>query len=77
MHHLLYLGDFEEKGSQIYEIKKAHKSIIYTIDAVGGNLNYGTPEVVTGGKDGNTKIWDLRSDKPAIILEQRGIESRK
>lgn len=79
----LALGDFEgnflifdlEKGSSIYEIKKAHKSLIYTIDAVGGNLNYGTPEVVTGGKDGNVKIWDLRSDKPAITLEPKGIEN--
>ena len=79
----LALVDFEgnfqifdlEKGTQFYEIKKAHKSIIYTIDAVGGNLKYGTPEVVTGGKDGNVKIWDLRTDKPAIILEPKGIEN--
>ena len=78
----LALGDFEgnlqifdlEKGMPNYEIKKAHKSIIYTIDSVGGNMNYGTPEVVTGGKDGIVKVWDLRGDKPAIILEPKGIE---
>ena len=78
----LALGDFEgnfqifdlEKGVPNYEIKKAHKSIIYTIDSVGGNMNYGTPEVVTGGKDGIIKVWDLRGDKPAIILEPKGIE---
>lgn len=78
----LALGDFEgnlqildlEKGIPNYEIKKAHKSIIFTIDAVGGNLNNGTPEVVTGGKDGIVKVWDLREDKPAILLEPKGIE---
>ena len=78
----LALGDFEgnfqifdlEKGMPNYEIKKAHKSIIYAIDAVGGNMNYGTPEVVTGGKDGIVKVWDLRGDKPAILLEPKGIE---
>ena len=79
----LALGDFEgnfqifdlEKGTPNYEIKKAHKSIIYAIDAVGSNITYGTEEVVTGGKDGNVKIWDLRSDKPAILLEPKGIEN--
>ena len=77
------LGDFEgnfqifdlEKGVSNYEIKKAHKSIIYDIDAVGCNISYGTEEVVTGGKDGCAKIWDLRSDKPAILLEPKGIEN--
>ena len=78
----LALGDFEgnflildlEKGIPNYEVKKAHKSIIYAIDAVGNNIKYGTEEVVTGSKDGCVKIWDLRSDKPAIILEPKGIE---
>ena len=79
----LAIGDFEgnfqifdlEKGTPNYEIKKAHKSIIYTIDAVGGELTNGNQEVVTGGKDGIVKIWDLRSDKPAILLEPKGIEN--
>ena len=79
----LALGDFEgnfqnfdlEKGVPNYEIKKAHKSTIYSIDAVGKSLYYGTPEIVTGGKDGNVKIWDLRSDKHAILLEPKGIEN--
>ena len=78
----LAVGDFEGnliiydlvKGTPNYEIKKAHKSIIYSIDAVGNNITYGTEEVVTGGKDGSVKIWDLRSDKPAILLEPKGIE---
>ena len=79
----LAIGDFEgnfqifdlEKGTPNYEIKKAHKSIIYSIDAVGGELTNGTQEVVTGGKDGIVKIWDLRSDKPTILLEPKGIEN--
>ena len=78
----LAIGDFEgnfqifdlEKGATNFEIKKAHKSLIYTIDAVGGNLNYGTTEVVTGGKDGIVKVWDLRSEKPTILLEPKGID---
>ena len=77
------IGDFEgnlqildlEKGTPNYEIKKAHKSTIYSIDAVGGDLINGTQEVVTGGKDGNVKIWDLRTDKPAILIEPKGIEN--
>lgn len=79
----LAIGDLEgnfqifdlEKGVPSYEIKKAHKSTIYSIDAVGKNIYYGIPEIVTGGKDGNVKIWDLRSDKHAILLEPKGIEN--
>ena len=78
----LALGDLEgnfqmfdlEKGMSNYEIKNAHKSIIYAIDAVGNNIKYGTEEVVTGGKDGSVKVWDLRSDKPAILLEPKDIK---
>ena len=79
----LALGDFEgnfqifdlEKGVHNYEIKKAHKSTIYSIDAVGKSLYNGIPEIVTGGKDGNVKIWDLRSDKHSLLLEPKGIEN--
>ena len=79
----LALGDIEgnfqildlEKGVPNYEIKKAHKSTIYSIDAVGKSLYYGIPEIVTGGKDGDVKVWDLRSDKHAILLEPKGIEN--
>ena len=79
----LAIGDFEgnlqmfdlEKGMTNYEIKNAHKSVIYNIDAFGGNRNYGTPEIVTGGKDGIVKIWDLRGDKPAITISPKDIEN--
>ena len=77
----LAIGDCEgnllifdlEKGDSIYEVKKAHKSIIYAIDAIGYNANCGTTEVMTGGKDGLVKIWDTRADKPAIICNHKEI----
>ena len=76
------LGDFEgnfqilnlEKGIANYDIKKAHEGIIHGIDAIGGKNGIGPPEIVTGGKDGMVKIWDLRNDKPVTVLEPKGIE---
>lgn len=73
----LALGDFDgnlkiidlERGQTNFEIKKAHKDIIQSIDGLGIKNHLGTSEVVTGGKDGFVKLWDLRSDKPCLILE--------
>ena len=81
----LALGDFDgnlsiidlERGVPNYEIKKAHKDIIHSIDGLGikNNLNYSrSSELVTGGKDGFVKIWDLRSDKPCLTLEPKDIK---
>ena len=78
----LALGDFDgnlsvidlEKGEFNYEIKKAHKGIIQSIDGLGIKNNQGPPEIVTGGKDGLVKLWDLRSDKPCILLEPKDIK---
>ena len=78
----LALGDFDgnlsiidlERGKFNYEIKKAHKSIIQSIDGLGAKNNQGPPEIVTGGKDGLVKIWDVRSDKSCIILEPKDIK---
>ena len=68
----LAVGDFEgnliiydlEKGTPSFEIKKAHKSLIHAIDGIGGSGNIGSNELVTVGKDGMGKIWDLRLNKP-------------
>ena len=78
----LALGDFDGNLSVIdlercefnYEIKKAHKGIIQSIDGLGIKNNQGPPEIVTGGKDGLVKLWDLRSDKPCILLEPKDIK---
>ena len=78
----LALGDFDgnlsvidlEKGEFNYEIKKAHKGIIQSIDGLGIKNNQGPPEIVTGGKDGLVKLWDLRSDKPCMLLEPKDIK---
>ena len=78
----LALGDFDgnlsvidlERGEFNYEIKKAHKGIIQSIDGLGIKNNQGPPEIVTGGKDGLVKLWDLRSDKPCILLEPKDIK---
>ena len=81
----LALGDFDgnfqilnlEKGKANLDIKKAHQGIIHDIDAIGSKNGIGPPEVVTGGKDGMVKIWDLRSDKPSTVLEPKGIEKNE
>lgn len=73
----LAVGDFEgnlmvfdlEKGKPNYEIKKAHKSIINALDAIGGTGNIGPAEIITAGRDGSAKIWDPRTDKPVVVLE--------
>ena len=78
----LALGDFEgnlsvidlERGVSNFKIQKAHKGRIQTIDGLGIKNNMGPPEVATGGKDGIVKIWDLRTDKPSIILEPKDIQ---
>ena len=70
----LAVGDFDgnlmiydlEKGTPSFEIKKAHKSLIHAIDGIGGSGNIGSTELVTVGKDGIGKIWDLRTNKPVI-----------
>lgn len=50
---------------------EAHKGLVNCLDAIGGGLmlNYGAPEIATGGMDGTVKIWDIRqkSDPVACI----------
>lgn len=53
--------NIEQLDSYVYSVK-AHKGIINCIDAIGGGTSpiYGSPEIVTGGRDGLVKIWDPR-----------------
>ena len=75
----LAVGDFEgnlfiydlERGSPSFEIKKAHKSIINAIDGLGGQTSQnGRSEIITASKDGTSKLWDIRMNKQALVLDQ-------
>ena len=40
---------------------QAHKGIINAIDGIGGGgFGYGAPEILTGGRDGCVRLWDIR-----------------
>lgn len=59
--------------------KKGHEGIINCIDGCGGlNVGGGCPEIVTGGRDGCVKVWDVRQKgKPvADISPAEGTEIR-
>lgn len=50
----------------VMEFKKAHESIINSID---GALYTGPPELVTGSRDGAVRVWDPRQPaKPVVSL---------
>lgn len=78
----LAVGDFEgnlqiydlEKGMTTYDIKKAHKTIINSMDAIGGTGNIGPSEIITAGRDGSAKIWDPRTNSPVVVLEPANTE---
>lgn len=63
----LAVGDFNgelriydiETRQEIYKVK-AHKKIINSLDAIGGDEGYGAPEIVTGSRDGCVRLWDPR-----------------
>lgn len=63
----LHIFDLE-KGQSSFSVK-AHKSIINSIDGIGGTGNIGSAEIITAGRDGCAKIWDPRTDKPVVSLE--------
>jgi WD40 repeat protein len=35
----------------------------------GGDIGYGAPEIVTGGRDGCIRVWDPRQKSPVLSLE--------
>ena len=44
--------------------------IINAIDGCGGvEIGYGAPELVTGGRDGCVRLWDIRVKEPVLALE--------
>lgn len=72
----LAVGDFDgkmsildiETGKSTFEVHE-HKSIINTIDGIGGSGNIGPAEILTGGRDGYAYLWDPRTKKPSITFK--------
>ncbi|XP_054733224.1 dynein axonemal assembly factor 10 [Anastrepha obliqua] len=59
--------DLERPELPVYNVE-AHKSIINTIDAIGGKqMDCGAPEIATGSRDGAVKIWDIRQGSQPVI----------
>ena len=58
----LSLWNSEKLKAPVHTYKNAHSSIINCIDGIGGQqgITSGSPEIVTGGRDGFVRLWDIR-----------------
>lgn len=66
-HHRVLMDEENMEGVHVFKVPHAHDSII---NAVDGARYAGPPELVTGGRDGAVKVWDIRqAQKPVIALE--------
>lgn len=58
--------DIERMSEPVYSVK-AHESIVNCIDGCGGlGVGGGAPEIVTGGRDGCVKVWDVRQKNDPV-----------
>ncbi|WIA34433.1 hypothetical protein OEZ86_012767 [Tetradesmus obliquus] len=66
----LQLWDLEQPKEPLLDVQ-AHASIVNAIDAFGGqSYGYGPPELVTCGRDGCVRVWDVRQhDAPVAAFE--------
>ena len=66
----LQLYDLERADAPVMDVK-AHTSIVNAIDGCGGaHRGYGAPELVTAGRDGCVRVWDVRQkDAPVASFE--------
>lgn len=65
----LIVYDLENIDKPVFT-QQAHVSIINAIDGCGGmDIGYGAPEIVTGGRDGCVRLWDIRVKDPVLALE--------
>ncbi|KAJ3112854.1 WD repeat-containing protein 92 [Phlyctochytrium bullatum] len=63
---LLSVFDLERLEVPVFEVQ-AHDTIINCIDGAGGMTpNTGPPEIVTGGRDGFVKVWDVRQKERPV-----------
>ncbi|KAF0309350.1 WD repeat-containing protein 92 [Amphibalanus amphitrite] len=52
--------------------------MINSLDGVGGaGRQQGAPELVTGGRDGSVKVWDVRQEVPVAVMEPAEGEPRR
>jgi WD40 repeat protein len=74
----LQLWDLERPEKPLVDVK-AHTSIVNAIDGAGGQRSgYGPPELVTAGRDGCVRVWDVRQkDAPVAVFEpSEGVKAR-
>ncbi|EEY66788.1 WD domain-containing protein, putative [Phytophthora infestans T30-4] len=65
---VMSVWDLERAEVPVYSAQ-AHKSIVNAIDGCGGqNIGSGAPEIVTGGRDGCIRVWDVRVPEPVVTL---------
>lgn len=65
----LVVYDLEQPNTPVFQ-QQAHAGIINAIDGCGGvEIGYGAPEIVTGGRDGCVRLWDIRVKEPVLALE--------
>jgi len=66
----LNIWDLENSAKAVYCVN-AHSSIINDMDGAGGpNVGEGAAELVTCGRDGCVKVWDIRQkDRPVAIIQ--------
>lgn len=68
---MLNVWDLERLDKPVFSAK-AHEALVNCIDGCGGlNVGGGAPELVTGGRDGCVKVWDVRVPEPVSSLEPR------
>jgi len=74
----LMTWDLERMSEPVFQAK-AHETIVNCIDGCGGmGIGGGAPELVTGGRDGCVKVWDVRqkAEPVADMSPAEGTEIR-